>query len=450
MDVEGSKKRRILGPSKFLKSSPPEEPPWEVCKKCRGDGRIRQRSKAKRRKDTNPNELKSSNNINYKVCPACQGSGLKERNDDTDGDTKKQNLDIEEKWPYGGIAIVGGGIGGFALGLACWHRGIPFVIYERDASFSQRSQGYGLTLQQASKALKGFGMPTSLEQGITSTKHVVFTSRGEQVGEWGLRKWQGMKRKEESDSWKSKKNKRQNIHIARQALRHNFVSCLMEDHVEWGYRLKGMQDEGNHVKLEFSVKSRTVEDTKQSSSGDSTSMDTITRTADLVVGADGIRSKVRTLMLGSEEKSSTPLRYLGCIVILGICPLDADLIANINDNSPSKQLLDGHTVFQTADGTTRLYAMPFSSKEYMWQLSYVTEEQDAMHVAKTLSLKQAALEKCGQWHEPIPQLLQKTPDHLVSGYPVYDRDLLQPEMLQNVRKVNNSLHRVTLLGDAAQ
>ncbi len=41
--------------------------------------------------------------------------------------------------------------------------------------------------------------------------------------------------------------------------------------------------------------------------------------ADLVVGADGIRSVVRGLLIGEE---ATPLHYSGFIVILGICSLD--------------------------------------------------------------------------------------------------------------------------------
>ncbi len=40
--------------------------------------------------------------------------------------------------------------------------------------------------------------------------------------------------------------------------------------------------------------------------------------ADLVVGADGIRSVVRELLIGEE---TTPLHYTGFIVILGICSL---------------------------------------------------------------------------------------------------------------------------------
>jgi 2-polyprenyl-6-methoxyphenol hydroxylase-like FAD-dependent oxidoreductase len=62
------------------------------------------------------------------------------------------------------VAIIGGGIGGVALaGLLA--PGIPFTIYERDNGFEARSQGYGLTLQQASKAIEGLGV-FSLEKGV--------------------------------------------------------------------------------------------------------------------------------------------------------------------------------------------------------------------------------------------------------------------------------------------
>ena len=60
----------------------------------------------------------------------------------------------------------------------------------------------------------------------------------------------------------------------------------------------------------------------------------------MVVGADGIRSTVRKLLIG---EGSSPLRYLGCIVILGICPLEA--LKDVDS-----ELLDSATVFQTANG----------------------------------------------------------------------------------------------------
>lgn len=47
------------------------------------------------------------------------------------------------------IVIAGCGISGVALALALQQRGMRAVIYEKDAHFDSRSQGYGLTMQQA-------------------------------------------------------------------------------------------------------------------------------------------------------------------------------------------------------------------------------------------------------------------------------------------------------------
>ncbi|MEQ8238354.1 MAG: hypothetical protein RIA69_04035, partial [Cyclobacteriaceae bacterium] len=52
---------------------------------------------------------------------------------------------IADKENYPHVAIIGGGIGGVALAVACLHRRIPFTLYERDSDFNARSQGYGLT-----------------------------------------------------------------------------------------------------------------------------------------------------------------------------------------------------------------------------------------------------------------------------------------------------------------
>ena len=155
--------------------------------------------------------------------------------------------------------------------------------------------------------------------------------------------------------------------------------------------------------------------------------------AGLVVGADGIRSSVRRLLMGEDE---APLRYLGCIVILGICPL-ADI--NVLDRS----LLDSATVFQTANGHERMYIMPYTSDSVMWQLSFPLPENEASALsAKGASaLKEEACRRC-RWHDPIPQILAATLDAQVSGYPVYDRALLGPEMFAKGE-------HVTLIGDAA-
>jgi salicylate hydroxylase len=340
-------------------------------------------------------------------CLNCSGTGIIHSN----------SYPIADKENYPHVAIIGGGIGGVALAVACLHRGIPFTLYERDKSFDERSQGYGLTLQQASKAIEGLGV-TSLAEGVISTRHVVHTTEGKEIGEWGNRKW--MQSNENTSA------KRTNVHVARQSLRLALLEQLGgHDSVKWGHQLVGFKEsiKGDTKKSE----SEAVDMTFQVNG------DLISIKADLVVGADGIRSSLRKLLIGEE---TTPLRYLGCIVILGICPL-ADL------NGLEHSLLDSATVFQTANGHERIYMMPYASDSVMWQLSFPMPESEA----KTLSaqgasaLKEEAVRRC-QWHSPIPQILAATLDSQVSGYPVYDRALLESEWLEQGAQV-------TLIGDAA-
>ena len=47
----------------------------------------------------------------------------------------------------GHVTIVGGGIGGVALGIALQQRGIRYTLFEKDDCFDSRRQGYGLTMQ---------------------------------------------------------------------------------------------------------------------------------------------------------------------------------------------------------------------------------------------------------------------------------------------------------------
>ncbi len=348
-------------------------------------------------------------------CLNCSGSGLITSTCSPVANT--------ENYPH--VAIIGGGIGGVALAVACKHRGIPFTIFERDSSFGVRSQGYGLTLQQASKAIQGLGI-FSLKGGLISTRHVVHTIDGREIGEWGIRKWLPSELKTSV--------KRRNVHIARQSLRAALLEQLGgHDEVQWDHQLVDYkQTEGAPVELSFKVNAMDkAEGTIKKEHNCSAEIKHIK--ADLVVGADGVRSSVSKLLIGDDIR---PLQYLGCTVILGICPL-ADL------NGLKSPLLDSATVFQTANGHERIYIMPYDSESVMWQLSFPISEAEAKALSAKgpQALKEEALKRC-QWHDPIPQIISATKPTLVSGYPAYDRKLLKTELFE---KAGN----VTLIGDAA-
>jgi 2-polyprenyl-6-methoxyphenol hydroxylase-like FAD-dependent oxidoreductase len=383
---------------------------WTICLDCQGRGkksrRLRKKVRISYQKSLDEFEkTKGAGTAPVRPrghlysCLSCSGSGL----------LQSEKSPIADAGSFPKLAIIGGGIGGVALAVACLHRGIPFTLYERDSNFEARSQGYGLTLQQASKAIEGLGI-FSLDEGVISTRHVVHNPEGKVIGEWGMRKWM--------QSVAKASPRRTNVHIARQSLRLALLNQLGgHNSVEWGHQLidfKESENEGVDLKFQLENEIKTVK-------------------ADLVVGADGIRSSVRSLLIGEEI---SPLRYLHCIVILGICPLAA--LAGVDSS-----LLDSATVFQTANGNERIYMMPYALDTVMWQLSFpmLENEAKALSAQGAKALKEEACRRT-QWHKPIPQILATTEEAQISGYPVYDRELLSSELLEKAGPV-------TLIGDAA-
>jgi len=379
---------------------------WNICQQCKGLGKKTQRLRKSVRNryqieliQYNKATSKGSTPIPPKrhklSCSSCNGSGLMQA-------SSYPKVD-KENYPH--VAIIGGGISGVALAVAFLHRRIPFTLYERDKSFNDRSQGYGLTLQQASSAIKGLGI-LKLKKGIVSTRHIVHSTDGKIIAEWGMRKWMESNRKTPL--------RKTNVHVTRQSLREELIEQLGgNDKIHWGHQLINFKESENKVEISFNKGNEIIKNK-----------------ADLIVGADGIHSSVRSLFIGEKN---TPLNYLGCIVILGICTL----------RSLEFPLLDSATVFQTSNGRERIYVMPYDSESVMWQLSFPASEKEAktLSIQGTAALKKEASRRT-QWHAPIPQIINNTEESQISGYPVYDRELLKSEMLQKGKQT-------TLIGDAA-
>jgi hypothetical protein len=99
---------------------------WTACPSCRGEGKISRAPSKKARLRQKRAKLETTLPPRLEPCTKCNQTGLLE------------STELPTTLNYPRVAIVGGGLGGLALGIACSHRGIPFQIYERDSSFSMR------------------------------------------------------------------------------------------------------------------------------------------------------------------------------------------------------------------------------------------------------------------------------------------------------------------------
>lgn len=277
---------------------------FRACTNCGGEGGLYVRSN--KRQGVAVRRVR-------RPCQNCSNNGLVE------GPMPEPRLlpGAADRTHLGVVAIAGGGIGGAAAALALQQRGIPVMLYERDDNFQQRAQGYGLTMQQGATALMQLGIPN---EGVFSHTHRSFLPDGTLLGEYG-RAVHATTRDRRGNGKGA--DQRRNAHIPRQALRGRLLSALLPGTVQWGKAISRFDSDPGGVTLHFCDGSPPER-------------------ASLLVGADGIRSTVRSQLLGHA-----PLRYLGVVVILG--------------RAACAHPFADEQVFQTLDGATRIYVMPFST-----------------------------------------------------------------------------------------
>ena len=311
----------------------------------------------------------------------------------------------------GTIVVAGGGIGGAACAVALQKRGFNVVVLESDPSFDSRKQGYGLTVQRQD-AVNAMGIDLAADDA-PSTSHYTFDDKGRVLGVFG----EAFGGKDTGKERKECKNSGRFIHIPRQVLRRRILEAVRPGTIRWNSALEGFRTSKKNPKV---VKVKLA-------GGDVID-------AALLVGSDGIFSTVRRNLALPGDR----LNYVGLMVVLGI----------VEDSILDVPLTKRH-IFETVDGSTRIYAMPFTTSSTMWQLSFPMEEKEGRELAKDQkALKKEITRRCAAWHDPIPELLKKTPLDCFSGYPVYDRELLEPDVLRKAA-VDAGMSRVTLVGDAA-
>ena len=136
---------------------------YAVCPACDGEGDVAPTELSARQRKRLAHTGKAPAR---QPCTACAGRGVVLSTTQGPGGPPK-------------VAIVGGGLAGCATALALKQRGVACVIFEGDASQNERPQGYALTLQQGSRALRQLGVAV---RGTTPTGHASFDSHGRTLG----------------------------------------------------------------------------------------------------------------------------------------------------------------------------------------------------------------------------------------------------------------------------
>jgi 2-polyprenyl-6-methoxyphenol hydroxylase-like FAD-dependent oxidoreductase len=277
------------------------------------------------------------------------------------------------------VGIIGGGIGGFTTAVALRHFGIEATVYERSSEL--RELGAGMMLWANSARVMN-------ELGLIE-KIVPF---GGLTDNFLLRKRDGEVLMEiETGDFEVP-----SVCLPRANLLSILVSAFPVENIKLSHEFQSLNQSENSVIVNFT-------------NGE-------TAKHDLIIGADGLRSRVRRQVFGESE----PI-YRGYLIWRGIGEA-----SGMPENTSSETWGCGKRfgILNTAD------------KRFTW---YAAVNFPKNHVDSPLGRKAELLDLFSDWHSPIGELIASTPEELIMKNGAFDQVLL--------RKWTKG--RVALLGDSA-
>jgi 2-polyprenyl-6-methoxyphenol hydroxylase-like FAD-dependent oxidoreductase len=284
----------------------------------------------------------------------------------------------------GKVLVVGAGIGGLTAGVALKRAGFEVEVYEQADEI--REVGAGLTIQcNAVRALDEIG----LARGLAAI--------GRRVTEARLLHWRGRTLSVEPFAPIEQAMGAPAYGIHRAALQSYLLEAFGRDGVRVASRCTGYSLKDGGVELE-------VADGRRAR-------------GDLLVGACGIRSRIRAQLLGEEEP-----RYAGHTCWRGITG-ESDLVP------------DGR-IFEVWGPGARFGGVGLGQGRFYWFAPVNAPPNGRDEPGRT---KAFLLERYGRWAPPIPQLIEATPESGIFRNDIIDRPPTQ--------KWGDG--PVTLLGDAA-
>jgi len=287
------------------------------------------------------------------------------------------------------VVVIGGGIGGLSAALNLLKAGLDVHVYEQAPRIAEIGAGIQIS-PNASRLLHRLGLKPAMDQ---------FGVRPLAVHQ---RRWQDGRTLQRAPLGPEVEQLfgAPYYHFHRADLANLLADAVPRERLHVGHRLVGLEQRGDRVTARFD-------------NGASAE-------ADLAVGADGIHSRVRTVIFGPEKP-----RYTGCVVWRGMVP--AERIAHLNIEVASHNWMGpgGHCVHYWVSAK-RLMNVVCCVEHGNWTAESWTDRGNVADV----------LERYKDWHPIIRGLIEAFPETYV--WALHDRAELP----------SWTAGRVTLLGDA--
>ena len=289
----------------------------------------------------------------------------------------------------GRIAVIGGGIGGLAASLSLYRAGFAVDVYEQAAELNEVGGGINMG-PNAARILYRLGLGDALDRDAVQplSAHVRRWDDGRTLQKAAL------------NPISAELYGAPHLTVHRADLQRVIASALPQECIHLGHRLIGLVDHGDRVEAEFANGNRIA--------------------ADVLIGADGIHSTVRTLLFGEEAPT-----FAGCVAYRGLVP--AERIADLGLERGNQSWLGpgGHLVHYFVSGGRLLNFVGWTEHD-SWNREDWTDRATI----------ERALAAFAGWHPQIRRIISEAGTCFI--WALFDRDPLPCW----------SAGRVTLLGDA--
>ena len=240
------------------------------------------------------------------------------------------------------IALLGGGIAGLSLAIALHTRNIPFTLYESAPSFGEVGAGVSFgpnairAMSLISPAIRSAYDRIATQNLDPEAKDIWFTYRLGQDWRGGERKTGEGVMELRTTTLKGESNPGQSS-VHRATFLDEIVKLVPAEQVVFNHRVTDIEDLGPEqgVRLHFSH-------------GD-------TATASAAIGCDGVKSRVRRIVLGDQHPAAHPT-FTGKYAYRGLIPMDkaiALLGPSLAQNAQMHVGYHGHVLtFPISHGST--------------------------------------------------------------------------------------------------